>query len=338
MYLFTEKDFEKWMHQENIREYILEKVREYEKEKTETDKKHDKIFKTILSNRKEAVRFINKKFKLEIHPEEIECCEKELISKGARVYEADIIYRYKNKKIYFLIEHQTKDDYRMNFRVLNYQIEIMRTCESKERGEKQGLVLAIVIHTGTDKWKTSKYLSETQEDIENGIKKVLGNIKTIGNYELEDINNYTKEELLGSDSLLDKTMYLEKLKDTKGFIEGAEKVFKRIEKKDEEIMSDVVRIALSGNMTNEKIEKTIEELRKIKRKGGKGMLAVKERIDAEFRSYREKGIKEGRKKGVQEGKCEIARNLLNMGYSVKEIREITKLSEKTLNKLKNKKN
>lgn len=62
-------------------------------------------------------------------------------------------------------------------------------------------------------------------------------------------------------------------------------------------MSDVVRIALSGNMTNEKIEKTIEELRKIKRKGGKGMLAVKERIDAEFRSYREKGMKEGMKEG-----------------------------------------
>lgn len=68
-------------------------------------------------------------------------------------------------------------------------------------------------------------------------------------------------------------------------------------KKYEEIMSDVVRIALSGNMTNEKIEKTIEELRKIKRKGGKGMLAVKERIDAEFRSYREKGMKEGMKEG-----------------------------------------
>ena len=180
----------------------------------------------------------------------------------------------------------------MNFRVLNYQIEIMRICESKQREEKQGLVLALVIHTGKDKWKSSKYLGETQEDIENGIEKILGNVKNLGNYELEDINNYTKEELLESKSLLEKTMYLEKLKDTNEFVDGAKEVFRRIEKSDEEIMSEVVRIILSGNMTNKEVEETIEDLKKVKKEGGKIMLAVKERIDAEFRSYRERCVYE----------------------------------------------
>lgn len=189
----------------------------------------------------------------------------------------------------------------MNFRVLNYQIEIMRICESKQREEKQGLVLALVIHTGKDKWKSSKYLGETQEDIENGIEKILGNVKNLGNYELEDINNYTKEELLESKSLLEKTMYLEKLKDTNEFVDGAKEVFRRIEKSDEEIMSEVVRIILSGNMTNKEVEETIEDLKKVKKEGGKIMLAVKERIDAEFRSYRERGLEEGRKEGRKEG-------------------------------------
>lgn len=60
MHMFIQDDFKRWMKQRDIREYIIEKVNEYEKEKSEVDKKHDKIFKKILSNKKEAVRVINK--------------------------------------------------------------------------------------------------------------------------------------------------------------------------------------------------------------------------------------------------------------------------------------
>lgn len=334
MPIFTKKDFVKWMEQKEIREYIIKKVKEYEKDKSEIDKKHDKVFKKILSNKNEAVILINRKFGLKIKPEDIENCEKELISKGARVYEADIIYKYKDKKIYFLIEHQTKNDYRMNYRVLNYQIEIMRACEANVKDERQGLVLALVIHTGKDKWKSSKYLAETQEDIENGIEKVLGNMKNLGNYVLEDINDYAEEELLKSKNLLEKTMYLEKLDNVNEFINGAKEVYKSINKKDEEIMLGVVRIILSGNMTNAEVEKTIEDLKKLKKGGGKSMLAIKERIDAEFRSYREKGLREGRKEGRKEERCKIAKNLLKMGYDIEEIRKITNLRDKEIEKLK----
>ena len=57
-------------------------------------------------------------------------------------------------------------------------------------------------------------------------------------------------------------------------------------------MNKVIRIALSGNMTEMKIEVFIAMLNR------KNMLALKERIDAEFRGDREIGRREWRKEFI----------------------------------------
>ena len=293
MYLFTYEDYLNYMKNKKIREQIekiaKESEEQLEKSKTKVDKKHDKIFKKILSNKKEAAMIINKKFNLNIKPEDIEIYDKEFIKKGGRLLEADIIYKVKNKKIFFLIEHQTKKDYYMAYRILNYEIEIMRTCEAKRKGEKEAVVLAMVIHTGEGKWDAKTRIRELQEDIYNKGEKTIGDIQTLGNYVVEDINDYTKEELLESDNLLYKTMYLEKAKGVEEFIESAKEVFKRIKKEEKEQMNEVVRITLSGNIANEEIEEIIKELNE---GGERYMLAVKERIDAEFKMHEDKGREE----------------------------------------------
>ena len=355
MYVFTYNDFLKYMENEKYERFMLEKVKpyieEFEKNKTELDKKHDKIFKNILSNKKEAVRFINRKFKIKLNEEEIELYNKEFIKRGGKILEADIIYKVKNKKIFILIEHQTKNDKFMAFKILNYEVEIMRTCRGSRKEEKEAVVLAAVIHTGGDKWKAKKRIRQMQDDIYKRGEEMLGGMQTIGNYELEDINEYKKEELLEKEGLLYKAMYLEKVKGTKEFIESIKKVYEKIGKEEYEIMNEVVRIALSGNMVTEEIEDLVKELNK---KGGANMLALKERIDAEFRGYRERGLRVGRKIGRQEGerigrqegerigrqegireeKLEIAKNLLNMGYSKEEIIKATGITKEEIEKIK----
>ena len=343
MYAFTYEDFLKYMENEEYKKFMLERVKpyieEFEKKKTELDKKHDKIFKKILSNKKEAVRFINRKFKLKLKEEEIELYNKEFIRRGGKILEADIIYKVKGKKIFILIEHQTKNDKFMAFRILNYEIEIMRTSGGKGREEKEAVVQAAVIHTGGDKWKAKKRIRQMQEDIYKKGDKMLGDMQTIGNYELEDINEYEKEELLKKEGLLYKAMYLEKIRGTKEFIESIREVYKKIKKEEYEIMNEVVRIALSGNIVEEEIEELIRELNK---KGGVNMLALKERIDAEFRGYRERGLRDGRKigerigrqNGIKEEKLEIAKNLLNMGYSKEEIMRATGITKEEIKKIK----
>ena len=347
MYNFTHEEFKKIIENEDFRNFIIKEVRpyidEYEKQKTKLDKRHDKIFKNILSKKSEAVNFINKKFSLNLKPEDIELYDKEFRKKGGRVLEADIIYKVKDKKVFFLIEHQTKNDYHMAFKVLNYQIEVMRTCEAKDIEEKEALVLAAVIHTGKDKWKAKRSIRELQEDIYNRGFKIDFDIETLGTYMLEDINDYTKEELLESKSLLYKTMYLEKVKDTNEFIDSCKEVFKRITKEEYKIMSEVIRIALSGNMPDKEIEEFIVKLNK---KGEKNMLALKETIDAEFRMHKEIGRKEGEEMGLdlgmrlgkEEGKREEKRilvgKLIKKGNSIVEIAELVELDKEEIMKIK----
>ena len=107
--------------------------------------------------------------------------------------EADIVYKYKNKNIFFLIEHQTKIDYSMPYRILEYEIEIMKSAidirKIKNKEYKLPLVIPIVLYTGKKKWDAKRYLEESQETLK-GVK-----IKA-GNYNLVDINDFTKEELL----------------------------------------------------------------------------------------------------------------------------------------------
>ena len=327
---FTHEDYLKIEQNPKAKKFLKEQdksyMETYEKLKSEVDKKHDVIFKRILSNKKEVAKFIYKKFKIKVDPEELEEYTQEFINKGGRKLLADVIYKIKGRKIFFLIEHQTKNYYHMSFKILNYEVEIMRTCSGSNKEEKEALVLAAVIHTGGDKWTAPRTIRELQEDIYGKGIDFPGDLQTLGNYALEDINDYTKEELLESDSLLDKGMYLEKTMNTKDFIDSIIKVYERIEEEDYEIMNEAIRVALSGNMSTMKIELFIAILNG---KEEKSMLALKERIDAEFRGHREKGRLEGRAEGRLEGeragKIEDAKNMLKKNIDIDLIEEITGL-------------
>ena len=87
-------------------------------------------------------------------------------------------------------------------------------------------------------------------------------------------------------------MYLEKMKTEEEFIEGAKAVYKRIEEEEKEYMDEVIRIALSGILDVEEIEVLIRELNK---GGGKGMLAVKEVLERDFKNRMRTSFLEGKK-------------------------------------------
>lgn len=104
MCIFTYGDYLKYTQNREKRKQVEKIAKEseekLERSKTKVDKKHDKIFKNILSNKKEAVMIIKKKFNLNVKLEEIEIYDKEFIKKGGRLLEADIIYKVKNKKYF----------------------------------------------------------------------------------------------------------------------------------------------------------------------------------------------------------------------------------------------
>lgn len=156
------------------------------------NKYHDKTFKNLFSNKKEAVIFINKYLRLEntkneLNSNQIEKCNTEFITRKKEQLETDILYRIKGTKIFILIEHQSKVDYFMSERILYYYVEIMREMK-KEIGINSNSrtlpnIYPIVLYTGKTKWTAKTEIGDLQEKIV-GLDKIL----TIS-YHLVDINN-----------------------------------------------------------------------------------------------------------------------------------------------------
>ena len=109
----------------------------------------------------------------------------------------------------------------MPYRILEYEIEIMKSAidirKVKNKEYKLPLVIPIVLYTGKKKWDAKRYLEESQETLD-GVE-----IKA-GNYNLVDINDFTKEELLQEKTLISKMMLLEKSESTEESIEMLEKI------------------------------------------------------------------------------------------------------------------
>lgn len=186
------------------------------------DKKHDKMFKEILHNKEEMKQFI-KEFILCDFNGKLELQNGEYITKSGNEKLVDILYRVKEEDIYFLIEHQTKIDYNMPFRMLEYSIEISRRAiknMSKYHEEyKYPLILPIVIYTGNRKWSVSTKYSDK-------VAKIPGNyIKGIDiEYKVIDINEFEIDELLRKNTNLAKAMVLEKCKNPKELFECFNKI------------------------------------------------------------------------------------------------------------------
>ena len=237
--------------------------------------------------------------------------------------EADIVYKYKDKNIFFLIEHQTKIDYSMPYRILEYEMAIMRSAleiqKIKNKEYKLPLVIPIVLYTGKQKWDAKKYLEESQEELE-GIK-----IKA-GNYNLVDINDYTKEELLQGKTLTSKMMLIEKSESTEETIEMLEKIIPNIKQEDKKLLKRIISILFGEKIGEEKTKELIEKIDG----GEEKMLAVVEMIRNENQMY----IDIGRKEGKKQNSIEIAQKLLKIKMPISQISKVTELTEKEIEKLK----
>ena len=101
--------------------------------------------RTILDNKECATEIINKVLVNEIEPEEIEKYNSSYITSTLKNRECDIVYKLKNKDIFFLIEHQTKIDYKMALRMYEYSLEIRRSAiKGKEMNNKKIEIPAVI--------------------------------------------------------------------------------------------------------------------------------------------------------------------------------------------------
>lgn len=297
---------------------------------------HDKVFRKILDDKTEAAKFINKVLglKVKIAKEQLEKYNSSFVTEKLKNQESDIIYKLKGRNIFFLIEHQTKIDYAMPLRILEYESEIIKSAINKEMIGKKDYkfpqVIPIVLYSGKSRWKVKDYIQNVQEELE-GYQDV-----EFAKYNVVDINDYTEEELLQEESFLSKAMLIEKARDTDNLAIYLEKIVEEINikkkvytKEQRELLITIIELTLQRKLEKEETEKLIRNLKE----GDKPMLAVLEMIDEENKRIFRNGIKEGEKKARKKA----AKKMLEENVAIEIIMRVTELSREEVEAMKNNK-
>ena len=254
----------------------------------EVSNPHDKIFKDVLDNKKEVVRFLNQMLKLKgteyaLKVKDIEKYNREFITENFRNIASDVIYKKINQNVFFLIEQQSTMDYAMPYRILKYNMAIMESAIDKaklrQKNYKLPTVFSFVIYTGNKKWSATNYLVNKQE-------KLLGcESELFANFQVIDVNNYTKKDLLESDSLLTKMMLLEKAntyKELESYLQTI--VRKTMDDSQKLFLQRLIKYIFKDKLNDKKLNEFIEELQIRDVEGGSIMFVeiINKKIDEVF--------------------------------------------------------
>lgn len=156
-------------------------------------------------------------------------------------------------------------------------------------------------------------------------------------YNLIDINKYSKEELLEDDLVITKAMMIEKCKNNEELKKNLVKIIDKVVKEEDlNKMQRIINLILRRKLGNEVTDNLLSKINN-KKKGVDYMLAVLERIEREDRQIREncrmEGIKEGINKGISKAKLEITKEMLKEKIDINKICKCTKLSKDEIEKI-----
>jgi len=296
-----------------------EEERKYGQETLEKiDKKHDKMVKVIFSQKREVATFINQFINLEekIKAEQLQSCQNEFITWQYKGKQVDIVYRLKEKPVYFLIEHQSTVNQKMVEKIGSYIEQIMEIQEWNN--EKLPIVVSIVIYTGFQKWTAKTKLSEKQY-AEEAYKEYQNNLW----YNLVAVQDYTFEELLKTNTLFTSFLIMEKCETKEELLTYSKKIIDKIKKEEnkklaKDIIKKIFRLFLGEEVITEML-KELEREEEISMSPATKML-----LDLELK---------GREKGIVEGIMQTAKKMIERNMKLKEIQEITGLSKEEIEKL-----
>ena len=299
----------------------------------EREKKHDKIFKEIFQDKEELRQFLSRYIGVEVESSNLEQCNTNFITPKYEYKNADIVYKEKNRELYYLIEQQTKVDYDMPYRMLKYDVEIMdsarRGKETNRKDYENPLVVLIVLYTGNQKWTAKRRLTDTQT------KKQVKGSKTEIEYILIDINEYSIEELLKEGTKVSIALILEKSKKSEQVMDNVQKLLDN--KKQLEYLEKLAKY-MYKDLDNEEINRIIERIVKVNSEGGEEkMSTLRERLKAEYVGEYNKGVRVGISQGISRGisqtLVETIKKLIQENMTNQFIRRVTGYKEEEIEKI-----
>lgn len=339
----------------------------------EIDKRHDKMFRNVLSRKKEMVNFLNDflDFKEKLEETQIIQCPTDFITRFYKSRQSDILYRLKDKPVYFLIEHQSTIHPEMLLRIWEYIGEIIKKETIRENTYFKGnsiypIVIPIIIYTGFQKWNLptnfdqKQYQSKSYQDYAISLS-----------YNLITVHDYTYEQLLKKKTLFSSIMIIEKCKNEDEINEQMNKIIEIIqEPKDKEALSEIIVNIIRPIVGTEKAEMMLEKINKkevqdmspftkflldykyqvleesekakkeseklgMERGLEKGMeRGLEKGIEKGMEKGMKKGIKQGMKQGIKKAIQETVKNMLQFGEPDEKIMKYIGIDKKELENIK----
>ena len=303
----------------------------------------DSIFKELFEDKEIFYDFLKaflpKEITDEIKVEDLKREQTELITKDYSTKRTDILYKIERKDnqdiyIYLLLEHQSRVDQLMAFRMLAYKVRIWEQYvkehkkESERKDFKLPMIIGIVFYDGEREWTSPIDVKEKIIEMKIDYE--------ITNYELVSLKSMKQETLI-------------KMKNALGIILLTDKPDLRVKSIEELIR--IISKEIVANMTKEEQEKfdrhknafielfkkrvgfkeDIEEFKEIEEMEVPKMFDTLEKI---AKRDREEAMREGIEKGKLEGRKEVAVKLLTKRFGkelTEELKEkILKTNEKTI--------
>ena len=293
------------------------------KEERKIHNEHDKLVKKILEKPREVEFVVRKALGIK-EKLEIEEVRNEFITIDYRGKQVDLLYKIKGKEVYLLIEHQSTQDVKMPYRILEYEVQIIDRSFRKNnyQTEKLAKVIAIVIYTGPGEWKMPQRLEEIQISF-NYSKKILEDYDLTIGYNLLDINKLSKEELLEGETLFGRMMLVERARREEELIEILEEILPLTKENEREDVINILRYILVKDIGEERAKEYIKKLEEgvIEMSGYVNYL--RQDREATMLKMRNEGKKEGKKEGKRAGENNIIKTLFKNKMPAKEIAEKT---------------
>ena len=244
---------------------LAEGMTEYKLENTKEKYLQGELLKSILQDKKEVAGFINQfvEPREKVRQEDlIHYTGSNYITKRYRTKEADFVYKLKNKDVFFLLECQDKIDNKIDYKLLNYCLDIMREWTQNSKTKKvtsYPMIVPILIYTGKQKWKI---LKEEKEDY--GEEYALEGNNPNFEYNFVDMNKFPKQVLLEKGSMLSYAMFLEKSEGMEELTQNLESIIASTVDKRKLIELFSIIKGISKHTLSEKLQG--ELLNKIERK------------------------------------------------------------------------
>ena len=327
----------------------------------------DNSFKLIFSDHRlfsEFIRdFIHIDILKDLRPENIEDLSERFIPLTRNSRDSDTVKRIKLKNappffVIAILEHESQVNFRSSFKMLEYIFLVLDAWEKEAEKEAPGAsrrknfkyppVLPIVFYDGKHNWTAEKNFFD-RTFLNKAFEKYIPKFE----YELIDLKDYSKDDIMGFGDALSYIMLIDKFRNTreKTFsqylpMDYIEKLKLHIPSNLNKLLVDVSVCLVEAGGYNRFDAKQVADLMKLaNKKEYDGMFeaaieSIQEGQQRALKRGRKEGHKEGREEGLEIGreegykeKLQTAANLKKLGVSVDIIAQATGLSVDEIEKL-----